>query len=379
MGNFNEEENKSVDLAVSPDDVPVSWVDVVENAKNDVCDITDISKPKDNKDINGEDITTDPEQETLEDALDNIGDSLSSDEHVDVEDELQKYDLTTDDVAKSIENTTFDIDNPDYKLSEESTLKILDIINRLKNRENVNVYAELPKEFQDEINKQLALSGIYGFSTKANTARNSLARELVKEFMDNISFNKTIEDFNTEMETMFTNIGTELSKMYKEYDSKRTEYLENVFKNIPEDDPKREIISNTLDSIYDSYKLTRLIDAPQNIHKVKHKDIEFIDKLFHSFEDKYKESQYNIYSLKTVLDVLDTYNKHEDDPDANKKFMIAYCKFCAKFNPENIVEHSFMYYTLYNIMLLNIYKNEDFDEFAPALLESINKVISLAY
>ena len=103
----------------------------------------------------------------------------------------------------------------------------------------------------------------------------------------------------------------------------------------------------------------------------------YSDRVFSNFEAKYRESPYNMYSLDIALNILDKYNKHEEDPTANLRFLIAFCKFCEKYNPNVIPEHSFMFYTVYNIITLDIYKDKDYEDFATEFLKNINEIIGL--
>ena len=55
--------------------------------------------------------------------------------------------------------------------------------------------------------------------------------------------------------------------------------------------------------------------------------------------------------------------------------MLAYCKFCLNYKPEVPEEHAFVYYVLYNIALLDIYKSQEYDDFAPEFLKNIVDII----
>ena len=133
-----------------------------------------------------------------------------------------------------------------------------------------------------------------------------------------------------------------------------------------------------MDAIHDSYSLTRLKEAVPKMKKIRKIEIEKPRaRVFATFEAKYRESPYNMYSLDIALDILNKHNVIEGDPTANLRFLLAFCKFCAKYNPNVIPEHSFMFYTIYNIITLDIYKGVDYEEFSKEFLENINEIIAL--
>ena len=318
---------------------------------------------------------------SMEEALTDLGESLSEEE--------EDIEITADDIKNTINTSEFSIGNG-FNISDEDTLKLLEIVNKVKAKESINIYSNLPDSVKGMINKYMIDQGVQGYSVQANSIRNMLASSLIDEFISNISINKSLDSFNKEMEDLFAKTGEEFSKMYKEYDSERTKYLEAALEKIPEGDPKRETVTKVLDSINDAYKLTRLKEATGKL-KIKNFEREKPEKVFSDFEFKYKDQQYNIYKFDQVLGVL---YKHlttkiaetfpEDMPEEEKiskagtiagiesvDFLILFCKFCMNYKVQNPEEHAFMYYTLYNIMLLDIYKGEEYEDFATGFINNI--------
>lgn len=319
---------------------------------------------------------------TMEEALSDLGDSLT------LEDEEEKP-ITSDDIKKSLETSMFN-ENNEFHLPDQDILVLLDIVEKVKKKENINIYSSLPQSVKDMINKYMLEQGVQGYSVQANSIRNMLAATLIDEFITNISVNKTIDSFNEEMENLFAKTGEEFSKMYKEYDTERTKYLEAALEKIPEGDPKRETVTKVLDAINDAYTLNRLKEAFGKL-KIKNFDREKPERVFSDFEFKYKDKSYRIYPIMTVAATL---HKHlienikttlpEDMSDEDKlaradviasiealDFMLLFCKFCKNYKAEVPEEHAFMYYTLYNIMLLDVYKGEEYEDFAHGLINNI--------
>ena len=319
---------------------------------------------------------------TMEEALSELGESVISED--------EDIEITSDDIKETFKTSMFNEGDTKYNLPDEDILVLLDIVNRVKAKENVNIYASFPQSVKDMINKYMLDEGVQGYSVQANSIRNMLSTTLIDEFISNISINKTIDSFNQEMEDLFVKTGEEFSKMYKEYDTERTKYLEAALEKIPEGDPKRETITNVLDAINDAYKLTRLKEAAPKL-KIKNFDREKPGRLFSDFEFKYKNTEYHIYPLNTVGDtlrkhlskaIIPTLPEDLSEEDKIKKaevmasletldFLLLFCKFCMNYKPNVPEQHAFMYYTLYNIMLLDIYKGEEYKDFADGLIHNI--------
>lgn len=334
-------------------------------------------------DINGESTTNDSNMAiSTDEGLSKIGDTLSEFS----EEELQfdgNYEVTADDVRKCVGDST--IASPDFNISEESALEIVKLINKIRENKNfvnkTNIYNEFPDEIKNMIDQYIASNGVIPSmkTNQINQMKNSIAKSLLSEFSSYIEMNSIEKNFNTEMENIFKEMGTNISSLYKDYNAERDNYLKEILSKIPEDQvDKRKIITDTMDAIHDSYTLNRLKEGVPKMKKIRKIELEKPKtRVFTDFEAKYRESPYNMYSLEIALDILNKHNNHEDDPDANLRFIIAFCKFCEKYNPNVIPEHSFMFYTIYNIITLDIYKDKDYEEFSTEFLKNINEVIDL--
>ena len=376
------------------DDSEGAWVD----AGSEVLD----TDPVDNDPFNPEpvtlttaneitpeeiDIITDEKPEkkkiiSINEGLESIGDALSNT----TEEELKfdgNYEVTVDDIKKCVGDST--ISAPDFDISEESALEIIKLINKIRENKDfvnkTNVYNEFPEEIRRMIDQYLMSNGVMT-QLKNNQVRqmkNSVAKSLLAEFSMYIEMNSLEKNFNTEMENIFKDMGTNISSLYKDYNKERDNYLKEILSKIPEENTeKKAIITATMDSIHDSYTLNRLKEAVPKMKKIRKIEMEKPKtRVFTAFEAKYRESPYNMYSLDIALDILNKHNPHEDDPTANLRFLIAFCRYCENYNPNVIPEHSFMFYTVYNIITLDIYKDKDYEEFATDFLKNVNEVIDM--
>jgi hypothetical protein len=349
-----------------------------EDFDDDNIDTTPVEK-----DVNGEDTRADSNKAiSMEEGLDKIGDALSD---ITNEELLFNgdYEVTAEDVKKCVNDST--ISSPKFELSEESALEIVKLINKIRENKNfvknTNIYNEFPDELKNMIDQYLATNGVVP-TLKNNQVRymkNSIAKSLLSEFSTYIEMNSVTKNFNAEVENIFKEMGTNVSSLYRDYNKERDNYLKEILAKIPEENvDKRQIITDTMDAIHDSYTLSRLKEAVPKMKKIRKIEIEKPRaRVFSDFEAKYRESPYNMYSLDIALDILNRYNHNEEDPTNNLRFLIAFCKYCSNYNPNVIPEHSFMFYTIYNIITLDIYKGADFEEFSVEFLKNINEIIDL--
>ena len=293
------------------------------------------------------------------------------------------FELTREDIQKSIGDSS--ISPSGFELSDEDALILLKLINKIKNNKidinNINVYNEFPDTLKGMIDNYIRgnFSGKYvTVNTAYRTVRNGLARSLLGEFITYINITHAQDNLANEMEKIFKEMGTSVSKYYKEYNVERDKYLKQILVNIPdteENKSKRELVAKCMDAIADSYDLNRIKEAIPNLKKIRKIELEKPNqRVFGTFEAKYRESPINIYSLDVAYNTLCRHNKDKSKTD-NLTFMITFCKFCKDYDPNVLEEHNFMFYTLYNLVMLDIYKGEEYNEFAPKLLENINYII----
>lgn len=375
------------------DDSEGAWVDAgTEMLDTDPVDdnpfdpepvVEDINTTPANEDVNGEDPTEQSNEPiSTDEGLEKIGEVLSEMSAEDLKFD-GNYEVTADDVKKCVGDST--ISSPNFEMSEESALEIVKLINKIRDNKNfvnnTNIYNEFPEELQNMIDQYIASTGVIP-SLKNNQVRqmkNSIAKSLLSEFSTYIEMNSVEKNFNAEMESIFKEMGTNISSLYKDYNNERDKYLQEILNKIPEDNvEKKQIITDTMDAIHDSYTLNRLKEGVPKMKKIRKIEMEKPQtRVFTNFEAKYRESPYNMYSLGIALDILNKHNHNAEDPQANLRFLLAFCKFCEKYNPNVIPEHSFMFYTIYNIITLDIYKDKDYEDFAEEFLKNVNEVISL--
>jgi hypothetical protein len=69
-----------------------------------------------------------------------------------------------------------------------------------------------------------------------------------------------------------------------------------------------------------------------------------------------------------------------DDPyyidDDINAFFVAFCKQTLNMRPDNVLEHSYMYYVMYNIVLADINKSPETAHITDTFLNNIKECIA---
>lgn len=314
------------------------------------------------------------EDKSLEDVFADLGETLNNESEED-----SFVDITIDDIKKYHEEEGTSIGK--YDITDETALALIQVINKKQRKETVK-FKDLPKQIQDYIDQYLLKeSGLTGFSPEINSLRNSLTEALLEEYITQIGFNKIDEDFNKEIEALYESAGKEMSPLFKEYNENREEYLRNLTSKI-EDEDKKILAEKVLDSIHDAFELKRITSLENKI-KLKAYYLEEPEKVYKSeIENKYHDTEYTIYKLSMIQAILDRHLKSngmipEDDTETAKKIVLAFALFCRNYSINNPEDHAFMYYYTYNVILLDIYKDENYDDYAKDFLANNMKILDV--
>jgi hypothetical protein len=317
-------------------------------------------------------------RETFEEMAKRLEDSeIEIDNTPITEEEIIKYIANADEDSSIVKELLSGDD--ELNISPESTKKLLEIANRKMNREEFNVYKEFPDEIKIMVDNYISVTGSeIGDIRQRNKYRNMLCEELISEFITNISIDRVQHDFSKEMEDLFSKANNEIADSVIGYTTERNQ-LYRDYANKIEDPEKKEKILEILDRIDDAYKIDCLKEFAK---KCKIKNIEFEKphtRVYDSFLSKYKESSYNIYSIDMASPILfRNINTDKNDQYTIKDinaFFICFCKYCLNMNPNNsVLDHAFMYYVIYNIVLTDVNKGESINV-SNEFLNNVKEVI----
>lgn len=325
--------------------------------------------------ITGETITG---QEVGESELDNLTeDEIMSKFGKSIAAANQQIVVTIDDLKNYFNDSLFgDIS----KISTATKQKLVDITNdSITNPNKSYTFTDLPEEIQNIIRGYFGKIAIPRDTTKVY---NDTADDFVVQMKASASIARSRDEFNKQTNLLYNEAQDEILPLIQEYEENREKALREALKDIDDEKEKKDI-EDSLDAMADAYSLKPLIEAAHRI-KIKHFDLEKPERNYDSIHFKYKkDTRYNIYRLDTAVPQLSSHllqNKLITDEDAKQNrsatiFMVAFAKYCANFKPQVIKEHTFMYYVLYNIYLLNVYHGVSYDKFAPKFLNNVMEVV----
>lgn len=264
----------------------------------------------------------------------------------------------------------------DVDLSADTIKGLLEIVNRKINREEFNVYKAFPDEIKSMVDKYLVSMQVPACSTQGKQFRNMISEQLISEFVTNINIDRTMHDFNKELEDLFTKGSSELADSIIGYTEERNkkyrEYAEQM-----QDEEKKEKVNQILDQIDEAYNLTNLKQFASRC-KIKKFDLEKPNKVYKYFLQKYAESSYNIYDINMARPILYRNINPEDKEEYTSNdidaFFICFCKQCMNMKPEIVTEHAYMYYVIYNIVLMDMNKGDQ-KHVSEAFIDNIKEVI----
>ena len=265
--------------------------------------------------------------------------------------------------------------------SDTDILKIVNVLNEYRKDKNIDVYSNLPDKLKSIIDRGAASSGIP--INVAKNVRKTVSKELMEDLMFDISLENYQLDFMDEVNDLFDNMNKEIKDMSIDMTKNQIENLTNLEPKMREKDPKlADRLLLIIDGMKNSFSFERLYNAvkERKIGKIRKIDLEKPEKIYKNFNRLYETSVYNIYDIGMLPNIL---RKKLPDTISNEdihRFVISFCKYCEneKLKPEVLEEHSYMYYTILNIVMMNIgNKSEKEDQFEEEILNNITKVIEL--
>lgn len=194
---------------------------------------------------------------------------------------------------------------------------------------------------------------------------------------------------------VYTDLQQIAAKQDPEVLAKYMDTIRDVMENKMLEDAANETDKNKAKKLRDcskaftsSYTYDFIIDYIQNKRvpmKIKGKRLTLIKELEHDldyyrticarFSAKYTNSKFTINDITSILPILNRKLPIEEfDSDDNAMFVILLCKIFASKKVNNIVDHTLMYYTLKNIVSLDM-MNEEETEFGKTIIQNLTDTI----
>lgn len=259
-----------------------------------------------------------------------------------------------------------------------------------KHEKITSLYSKMPEACKKIINKSLNIGNNVVYSKEVNSMRNTMAEMFLDQFIDSITVNRASNTVNATIEKVFSQASAEIGDTIVGYTQERNEkYREYINSNI-EDPEKKANALKIIDAIDHSYELKKFKEYCKTC-KIRKIDVEkptkdhnnLMDNIMNKYKDEPKFNIYNIYNCQTVLTRhINEGVEAECDQFTDtqiRAFFIAYSMYCKNFSPKNAEEHIFMFYTLYNILLMDVNKGDKAEVsqiFLSNIKECINNLIT---
>ena len=269
--------------------------------------------------------------------------------------------------------------NTDFK--EEDVIKIMNLMNDYRKDNTIDVFARLPKKIQNVITTGIAKQGI-PFNTAINI-RKTMARELLNDLILDISVDNYQVELNEQLDTLFGNMREEIRDMSIKNTKDQIEKLTGIIPELREKDPeKADRLLLVIDGMKNSFSYEKLSTAikEKKIGRIRKIDLEKPKKIYDKFNRLYETSVYNIYDMNMLPSIMRKLLPEDISDEKIHRFLISFCKYCENndLKPDVLEEHSFMYYTVLNIVLLSLgTKSVEEDEYAKEITDNIIKVMDL--
>lgn len=357
--NFDEF-SKALGGDVSTEEVEPVEVQMVETEAGNIIAVDEEELKKENE-------RSTNDYADLEEFYKEIG--INGDETLD----LDSIAITNDLIAKACKDL--------FRLDEASTNKIIKVVKEYRplseeEKEKYSAYMKLPDKLKQMINA----------ANPDKIGRNMVARELLDEVIQAACIDSEFNKVKDMMGSLAKDMDIKnTTKMYTEYQLGLFETnLEQHRENIKDKDPeKAEVIGKIIKAFKNSYTFENLIEAYKtNGGKYRPKKIElekFESRILDQFNQKYINSKFDIPNIFQAYYMLDKKLPKEYSIDDIKRFFVLFYKYTKTFSPNNVEEHTFMYYTVMNIITLNfadMYEKEEENTFLNKVLDGIVNAIN---
>lgn len=263
---------------------------------------------------------------------------------------------------------------------------IVELANRVKNKEEFSYYTAMPQSIKDLINQTIGTEMGSKMGSFVKEGRNYIAGSILQDIVNDATQEVALNDLQKSI-AMIKGQGANAMKT-DNYWSDYKKYL--MFGTIEKADKLRadgkEDLALKYEAVHDafieSYMMTDMLDMyTRGKIRVRKIDVEKFKKTCASFNFKYQKSTNVINDVTQTLAILDRHADKSYDLDIIKEFICVFIKYTdiKNMRADDIVNHTFMYNWIFNIISLDMYNKED--EFAvqfhDQLINNINNFLKV--
>lgn len=251
--------------------------------------------------------------------------------------------------------------------SAADIMNIIQLVKKYQNGEDVK-YKDMPASIKSKIAQAIISekSSIYAGNIE-------IKDQMARSFIENIA----MESFSVEITKIHTDLNESIDKYIKDemgsvvskstisqrdiLERKVLEIADKIEDEKPEDAAKLRNVSKQFTESY-TYESMKKMFMETGKLKIKKFELEKPNKVYQAFNFKYAKTKMVIRDISMVEPILDRNLPDNISLDDIRKFLIVFCKYCKNFNPDNIVEHTFMYYFITNICTLDVHKKSNTED-----------------
>ena len=245
-------------------------------------------------------------------------------------------------------------------LGESDQDILVGILTRRMVGEKFNIYDAMTDTLKQQIDS-LYMS-VASKAPKGSITKNQIATECIDELINDfkkstqsqVDLDTVLSGFDDELKKMTDDLSSELGGMMMSFDDERKAEIDAAIKRCEEEGNKAGIakLTEMRDTVDEAFHLTKFIEFCKNC-KVKNIEAKEPEKrVFDYFNSKYVKHKYSINDIRSCPIILDRhlidYNHQQ-----NTLICIAFCKYCQDMSPDNMGEHTFMYYFIRNIIAID--------------------------
>ena len=359
--------------------------DILKKAKEDAenSDLTDEAK-KASVAINPVTGTAMMEEEfdPDDDSIRSIEDLIINDYGIDVND----FDMDVF-VSKYAIATFFAINTDALELNgitDEEVKEVNKVVDKFKvfkiTGKKFSFFNSMPQPIKDQIIKLLGTNQLTVTGNTTKEARNYASACLINSIID-VNVGEAIQD---DLNQSVAKMNKELSQdnMWGETRRYFSDDLNELIAKLEESGcteqaergravQKSFVQACTYEEMFNEIKMGKL--------KYRKIDLEDFDKTCKKFNSQYEDSTNVITDVAQAWPALCRNTNINGNPELYKEFICLFIAYCRKHNLEanNIIDHTFMYYFIQNIITLEFYNpdNEDDVKFHDDIVANIQRVI----
>lgn len=226
---------------------------------------------------------------------------------------------------------------------------------------NIDYYSNMPKFMQNTVSQIMANANTVGVPSNRILHKNQVAKMLIDEYVEEYkkSSQKTVDldtlfsGFTKDAANIADDMATHIGDLMLSFDDERKDQINNAI--VVAKNNGNDVMVKNLEAIRDNIdKAFNLDEFKEFCKHCKIKSIEMRkpNRVYDSFIHKYETNDAIINDIRTCPDVI-IRHLTEFTKDQAMMICLAYCKYCCNMNPDNMAEHTFMYYFIRNIIAID--------------------------